>query len=106
MNFEHIIREHEGKVIGDLEWRESPGGTYELHLDVEPEFHRQGIGRSMVEELERLVLKKKATRSLYSFAAEENEGAHMFFMGVGFRGYKIANFYGRNAYFWVKPLRG
>ncbi len=105
MNFNHIMRAHNGEIIGDLEWRESPGGTYELHLDVEPEFQRQGVGRSMVEELERLVLEKKTTKSLYSFSAEENERAYGFFRGIGFQEYLISNFYGRDAYLWVKPLR-
>ena len=106
MNFEHIIRKDKlGGVIGDLEWRESPGATYELHLDVHPKFHRQGIGRSMVDELEKLALEKGAM-ILFSYSSYDNELAYKFFMGLEFSGYYLKNFYGtgRDAYLWVKTI--
>jgi len=93
------------KLIGELEWEERPGSTYEMHLDVIPEYHRRGIGRSMFEELETLV-KSKHGMSIYSFCAGDNNAARSFFLYMGFIAYKIPNFYGegRDAYFLVKTV--
>lgn len=104
--FNHIQRTNEaGHTIGDLEWRKSPGATYEMHLDVESDYHRQGVGRSMLDELTYMV-KGEEGMSIYSYSSSDNEKAYGFFSGVGFTPYLITGFYGRerNAYLWVKTV--
>lgn len=93
--------------IGVLEWDERPGATYEMHLDVEPEFHRQGVGRSMVEELIETVKKmEREPMSIYSFSSADNAKAFAFFSGMGFVRYSIENLYGfgASAYMWVLTI--
>ncbi len=108
--FNKIIRQDAnsltaGNVIGELLWEERPGATYEMHLDVEPTYHRQGVGRSMLEELEAIVKNRKGM-SIYSVSLCSNLKASKFFSGVGFTPHLIVGFYGKevNAYLWVKVM--
>lgn len=96
-----------GQLIGALAWAPSSGGTCEFHLDVEPGSQRQGVGRSMVEELEALG-KEKGWMGLYSFCASDNESALQFFKALGFRSLLASHFYGegRHAWFLWKPIGG
>ncbi len=103
---QHLKRyDTDGALIGEIEWQECPGRTFEMHIDVVPSRHRKGVGRSMVEELIELI-KDREPMSLYTFMAADNELAQKFFRGVGFHLYRIDNFYGygRDAYFGVKPI--
>lgn len=101
----HIRRYDGDRVIGDLEWDERPGRTFECHLDVEPRYQRRGIGRQMMRELEDLVRSRKGM-CLYSFCASDNGKALMFFEACGFRSTFVYDFYGegRHAYFLWKPI--
>ncbi len=106
MNFQHIVRHDTfNHPIATLEWREGPGRTFEVHIDVDKEYHRCGIGRSLVAELEALIADREPM-SLYTFMAADNETAYSFFNAVGFQLHVIPNFYGngRNAVFGVKPI--
>lgn len=102
----NYIRRYDGdKMIGELEWDQRPGATYECHLDVEPSHHRRGIGRQMMTELEDIVRSRKGM-CLYSFCAGDNERARLFFLACGFRAVFAPSFYGagRHAYFLWKPV--
>ena len=100
-----IYRYEGGRTVGCLEWDERPGATYELHLDVEPAYQRQGIGRSMVEELESFA-RAQGGMCLYTFMAADNEKARAFFLAMGFTLIYIPSFYGegRDARFGCKPI--
>lgn len=94
-----------GAVIATLEWRKSPGRTFEVHIDVEPSYQRQGIGRQLIQELEQLVADQEPM-SLYTFMAADNDQAVKFFKGVGFHLYRVDNFYGygRDGYMGIKAI--
>ena len=102
MKMNHILR---GKVRGDLEWDERSGKTYEIHLDVPEKFQRQGIGRSMLRELEDLI-RERDGMSIYTYSAADNTAAKGFFLAMGFTRYLIVDFYGvgRDAHMWVKVV--
>lgn len=110
MNFKHIRRYENnerltGLLVAELEWREGPGRTFEIHIDVVPSYQRKGIGRSMIEELIELV-QDREPMSLYTFMAADNTQARLFFSAVGFTLFYIPDFYGegRDAWFGVKPI--
>jgi ribosomal protein S18 acetylase RimI-like enzyme len=94
-----------GAVIGELEWRQGPGRVFEVHIDVDSEYQRQGIGRQLVEELEQLIIDREPM-SLYTFMAANNDKAYAFFTAVGFRLLRVEGFYGvgRDAYFGCKTI--
>ena len=93
------------KVIGELEWREGPGRTFEVHVDVDPEYHRKGIGTGLIRDLE-LIIEDKEPMSIYTFMAADNEKARGFFAANGFVLQLVKGFYGagRDAYFGCKTI--
>ena len=95
----------DGGAIGELEYDERPGRTYECHLDVVSVYQRQGVGRAMMTELEGMAKVRKGM-SLYSFCAGDNASALAFFEACGFRSRFMHDFYGqgRHAYFLWKPI--
>lgn len=105
MHFKKITRWDSTRtlIIGELEWREGPGKTYEVHIDVHPDHQRRGIGRSMVASLESWLVEPM---SLYTFMAADNAKARMFFVAVGFDLVLVRGFYGRgrDAYFGCKTI--
>lgn len=100
-----VSRDPTGKCIGDLSFDRRPGKTFEVHLDVLPEYQRMGIGKSLIAEVEKLAKSEKAM-SLYTFMASDNEKAKGFFRTVGFELTYLPNFYGhgRHAYFGLKTI--
>lgn len=100
-----IIRSERGQHLGKLDWEECPGATYEFHLDVASDFHRRGIGRSMVVELETIVRERRGM-CLYTFTAGDNEQAKAFFTALGFAPTYLPGFYGegRHAYMFHKTV--
>ena len=99
------IQRHLTPPIGELIWDNRPGATYEMHLDVSPDHHRKGIGRSMFIELEAKV-KLMNGMCIYSFCAADNEKARGFFNGMGFAETLVKDFYGigRDAFLLWKPI--
>jgi ribosomal protein S18 acetylase RimI-like enzyme len=107
MHFEKITRwdNTNTRIIGELDWRQGPGRVFEVHIDVDPEYHRKGIGSGLIEELERLI-EGREPMSLYTFMAVDNDKAYHFFTAVGFKLFRVEGFYGngRDAYFGCKTI--
>lgn len=88
---------------GFLDYRLAPGGTCEIvDIKVENEYHGQGIGRSMLQELERI----PGILVVYAFTGADNFIAHEFYRHCGFDLLFVPRFYGkeRDAYLCVKVL--
>ena len=98
----------DGTVVGELEWRDSPGRTIEVHIDVHPDHQRKGIGRKLIDNLIQFITERDGDKPmcLYTFMAADNKQAVAFFTAVGFALQYVPNFYGtwRNAYFGCKTI--
>ena len=96
-----ISREH-----GELEWEWNSGRAVEMkNIDVDAEHRRQGIGRSLFEELERTVAEQEGL-SVYGFTAGDNAVAQAFYKALGYHLIWIPEHYGRGrqAYLFHKVL--
>ena len=94
-----------GVLVGELHWDERPGSIIEVHLDVMDGYRRQGIGRSMMQEIEAMARREKM-KSLTTFTAGDNLPAQDFFMAMGFVGKPVTDLYGfgRNGCFMWKTI--
>ena len=72
-----------GVLVGELHWDERPGAIIEVHLDVMDGYRRQGIGRSMMQEIE-VMARREKIKSLTTFTAGDNLLAQKFFQAMGF----------------------
>lgn len=68
--------------------------SHVITIDVAPEWRRQGIGRMLIEALERRVAAQGITRLLLE-VAERNVSAYAFYSRLGFveTGLRMANYY-------------
>lgn len=76
-----------------LQYREGSGGTVEIWDIVVWSERRQGIGRSMVEELF-TACRSVGVRRVYAIARAENRIAGEFYEAMGFRSVPLFDFYG------------
>ena len=102
-DWNHVRCYHLDLKVGDLEWAWRPGGTVEMHLDVDPAYYRQGVGRAMLRELLASAPKDAWGRTpitVFSFSAGDNDKAYGYFTGCGFAAVRLADFYGRGRDAW------
>jgi ribosomal protein S18 acetylase RimI-like enzyme len=71
-----------------LEWRQGSSGTIEIFdIKVNRPDRRQGVGRSMVEEL----IETQKPNRLYCFTRSDNGVAHRFYEALGFKAITVIN---------------
>ncbi|MFQ6058617.1 MAG: GNAT family acetyltransferase [Anaerolineae bacterium] len=77
-----LVAEREGQIVGVVVggWDGRRGLVY--HLAVEPTYRRQGIGRALMEELERRLVAKGCLRC-YLLVARDNREAIEFYRELG-----------------------
>lgn len=77
-----LVAEREGQIVGAVlgGWDGRRGLVY--HLAVDPVYRRQGIGRALMEELERRLAAKGCLR-YYLLVARKNQEAIAFYRALG-----------------------
>ena len=72
-----LVAEVEGKIIGTVLGGFDGRRGMVYHLGVLPEYHRSGIGRALMQDLEHR-LQAKGCLKCYLVVVEDNEAAHFY----------------------------
>ncbi len=75
--------EEGGKLCGYILWREIGEEAEILTLVVAPDFQRRGLGSHLLDALFQR-LGEQGVSTLFIEVAEDNEGAHLFYLKQGF----------------------
>lgn len=83
-----------GFILADGRNRSGRRYSHVITIDVAPEMRRQGVGRMLIEALERRVAAQGMTRLLLE-VAERNVSAYAFYSRLGFveTGLRMMNYY-------------
>ncbi len=79
---EEIVRQGEQSIEAYIPYLESYPAH--MHIDIDPEYQRMGIGRSLIDALVEK-LHSEGSKGLMLFVSPENTGAIKFYTSYGFK---------------------
>ena len=105
-----LVAEVEGRVVGYVAAVVRSGGVgHVVSICVDPRYRRRGVGRALMEEVERRLAKLFDVESIRLEVRVSNSPAIKLYRELGYRiAERIPRYYpdGEDAYVMIKPMRG